>query len=261
MSAPINVWLDCDPGHDDAFAIILAGNNDKIKLLGISTVAGNQTVERTTINALRISSISGMESVPVAKGLAKPLMRKSRICPEIHGTSGLDGTNFPELTKKVVSEKAPLYIHDVVTKLPKDEKLTIVATACLTNIALFITLFPEDKERIENIYLLGGCGVVGKITPSAEFNILVDPEAARIVYESGIPIYMVPIDVSHTVLATPEIALVLKLLIQIMEICLLNCFVSLQTLTKMFLVSIIPHSTILLLLHGLLTPHFLKVNL
>ena len=107
MTKPINVWLDCDPGHDDAFAIILAGHSKKINLLGISTVAGNQTVERTTLNALRISSISGMEDIPVAKGVAKPLMRPARICPEIHGTSGL---NFPELKKKVVSDKAALCI-------------------------------------------------------------------------------------------------------------------------------------------------------
>ena len=110
MSKPINVWLDCDPGHDDAFAIILAGHSKRINLLGISTVAGNQTVERTTLNALRISSISGMEDIPVAKGVAKPLMRPARICPEIHGTSGLDGTNFPELKKKIVSDKAALCI-------------------------------------------------------------------------------------------------------------------------------------------------------
>ena len=110
MTKPTNVWLDCDPGHDDAFAIILAGHSKAINLLGISTVAGNQTVERTTTNALRVTAISGMEDVPVAKGAARPLMRPSRICPEIHGTSGLDGTNFPELTKKIVSDKAPLCI-------------------------------------------------------------------------------------------------------------------------------------------------------
>jgi inosine-uridine nucleoside N-ribohydrolase len=120
------IWLDCDPGHDDAFAIILAGHHPSLRLLGISTVAGNQTVEKTTENALRVCEISGMEDIrifislrvllrflfsAVARGVSKPLMRLPRICPEIHGTSGLDGTRFPPLKKQVVSEKAALCIY------------------------------------------------------------------------------------------------------------------------------------------------------
>ncbi|KAH3763043.1 N-D-ribosylpurine ribohydrolase [Pelomyxa schiedti] len=197
------VWLDCDPGHDDAFAIILAGTNEAIELLGISTVAGNQTVENTTRNALRMCELSGI-NVDVVKGQAFPLMRPSRICPEIHGISGLD-SNFklPPPTKLPLAKKAVLHMADVILASP--EPIILVATACLTNVALLLSLFPECKEHIEKIVLLGGAIGCGNITPSAEFNILVDPEAARMVFESGVDIVMVPIDVSHTVLVTPEV--------------------------------------------------------
>jgi len=199
------VWLDCDPGHDDAFAIILSGHNSALHLLGVSTVAGNQSVEKTTTNAITVLAISGLEHVDVVKGQAVPLLRPSLVCPEIHGETGLDcAKGIPELVLKLaIPKKAVLHMYDVISAYPR--KVTIVATACLTNIALLLTIFPEVKANIDKIVLLGGAIGVGNMTPAAEFNILVDPEAAKIVFESGLPIVMVPLEVSHTALVTPDI--------------------------------------------------------
>eukprot|EP01112_Ceratiomyxa_fruticulosa_P006854 TRINITY_DN1776_c0_g1_i2.p1 TRINITY_DN1776_c0_g1~~TRINITY_DN1776_c0_g1_i2.p1 ORF type:complete len:335 (-),score=44.09 TRINITY_DN1776_c0_g1_i2:73-1077(-) len=199
------VWLDCDPGHDDAFAIILAGHNESIDLLGISTVAGNQTVQKTTINALTVLAISGLEHVDVVAGQTVPLMRPSIICPEIHGDSGLEcSKGFPIVKiKDPIHKKAIMHMFDVINS--HESKVTLIATACLTNVALLLTVFPEVKEKLEKIVLLGGAVGSGNISPVAEFNILIDPEAAKIVFESSVHIVMVPLEVSHTALVTPQI--------------------------------------------------------
>eukprot|EP01111_Echinosteliopsis_oligospora_P009903 TRINITY_DN2994_c0_g1_i3.p1 TRINITY_DN2994_c0_g1~~TRINITY_DN2994_c0_g1_i3.p1 ORF type:complete len:299 (-),score=77.98 TRINITY_DN2994_c0_g1_i3:160-1056(-) len=198
------VWLDCDPGHDDAFAIILAGYSNKIKLLGISTALGNQSIEKTTQNALKVLSISGLDHIDVVRGQAAPLIRPPMECPEIHGNSGLDcGVGFPPITKTALPHKAVLYMYEIINAAPSP--VTIVATACLTNIAVLITVFPEIKQKIKSVTLLGGAIGVGNMSPSAEWNILVDPEAAKLVFDSGMKIVMVPIEVSHTALATPDI--------------------------------------------------------
>eukprot|EP01080_Neovahlkampfia_damariscottae_P008394 gene8394-219_t len=197
------VWLDCDPGHDDAMAIILAGHNDKIELLGISTVCGNQTVEKTTLNALKTCHVSGLDHIDVVKGQHQPLVAKVKICPEIHGESGLDGPEFPKVERKPVDEKAVNYMYKVISK--QKQKVHIVATAQLTNIALLLSIYPEVKSNIDTIVFMGGAIGMGNTSPGAEFNIECDPEAAKIVMESGLNIVMVPIEVTHHVLVTKKI--------------------------------------------------------
>jgi len=202
--ARIPVWLDCDPGHDDAFAIVLCGHNLKLKLLGISTVAGNQSVEKTTQNALTILNLAGLSYIDVVPGQATPLLRPSKVCPEIHGSSGLDcSIPLPTPKKKCLFKKAIIHMSEVIAEYP--EPVTLIATGCLTNYALLLSIYPELKGRIKELVLLGGAMGIGNISPVAEFNILLDPEAAKIIFESGIRIVMIPLEVSHTVLVTQKI--------------------------------------------------------
>lgn len=198
------VWLDCDPGHDDALAIILAGHNPKLQLIGISTVCGNQTVEKTTINALRMLSISGLEHIDVVKGASQPLCRKSRSsCEEIHGESGLEGADFPPLKKDSVKKNCTIHIYESIISQPN--RVTIIATGQLTNIALLLKVFPEVKESINQIVLMGGSIGLGNMSSAAEWNIMCDPEAAKIVFESGVKTAMIPLEVTHTALCTKDL--------------------------------------------------------
>lgn len=199
------VWLDCDPGHDDAFAIMLAGHHSAISLLGISTAAGNQTIEKTTTNALKVLELSGLHHIDVVPGQAVPLLRPPMTCPEIHGNTGLDCNTFipPPSKKPLQAKKAIFHMFEVINSAPSP--VTIIATACLTNVALVLIIFPEIKPKIQEIVLLGGAIGIGNMAPAAEFNILVDPEAAKIVFESGVRVVMVPLEVSHTALVTQDI--------------------------------------------------------
>ncbi|GAM26742.1 hypothetical protein SAMD00019534_099170 [Acytostelium subglobosum LB1] len=202
------VWLDCDPGHDDAFAIMMAGHSQSLTLLGISTVAGNQTLEKTTINALKVCKISGLESIDVVKGIGKPLLRQSRVCPEIHGETGLDSSIVLDVeTKQPLQKNAIVHMADTIksTYATHNSKTTIIATACLTNVALLFSVFPEVIELVESVTLLGGAMTTGNMTPVAEFNILVDPEAAKMVFDSGVKVVMVPLEISHKALITKDI--------------------------------------------------------
>jgi len=202
----VKVCLDCDPGHDDACAIMLAGHNSKIDLLGISTVMGNQTLEKTTANALKIISLAGLRHIDVVAGQGRPLIKNLDICPEIHGDSGLETDKgvFPNVeTKEPIQEKGIIHIHKVITQCP--EKVTIIATACLTNIALLLILYPEIKLKIEQIVIMGGAMGIGNCGPVMEWNIMVDPHAAKIVFESGLKVVQIPLDVTHTCLVTKDI--------------------------------------------------------
>ncbi|MET1073080.1 MAG: nucleoside hydrolase [Umezawaea sp.] len=193
----IPVVLDCDPGHDDAIAILLAAGDPALDLLGITTVAANQTLEKVTLNARRVCTAAGID-VPIAAGCARPLTRPLRIADDIHGASGLDGPDFGPLAVDVVDEHAVELIHRL---LPA----TVIATGALTNVALLLTRYPEDAERIREIVLMGGSTGRGNITPYAEANIHVDPEAAAIVFGSGVPVTMVGLNVTHQALVTPEV--------------------------------------------------------
>ncbi|KAK4525489.1 hypothetical protein GAYE_SCF13G3397 [Galdieria yellowstonensis] len=219
---PAPVILDCDPGHDDAFAIVLAAfNPELLSLLAITTVSGNQSLEKTTLNALRILHACGFREniIPVAKGASAPLMlpelADSRsdssqhdvgIYPvEVHGETGMDGADFPLVAiPKVDERKAWHLMADIVSLYSAECPVTIVATGPLTNVALFVTLYPELRSRIR-IVLMGGTFERGNIHPTAEFNILHDPEAAHIVFHSGVYLTMIPLDLTHQVLVTEDI--------------------------------------------------------
>lgn len=197
----IPVIMDCDPGHDDAIAMILACASDKLDVKAITTVGGNQTVAKTTNNALRMLTFMNKQ-IPVAKGADRPMRRELEIAPEVHGDTGLDGPVIPEATQKALDINAYELMAKVVEE--SEDKVTLVPTGPLTNIAIFLSAYPHLKSKIERISLMGGSAIGGNWTASAEFNILVDPEAADIVFKSGIPITMSGLDVTHKAQVYPE---------------------------------------------------------
>lgn len=197
-----NIVIDCDPGHDDALAIMAAyAHPEKLHILGISTVGGNQTVEKVTQNAKNILSFIGAE-IPLAKGQERPLVKPLETGGEAHGDSGMDGPYFSGNNYPVVSENAVMFLYEKIMACP--EKVTVVALAPLTNIALLLKTFPDVKNKIECISLMGGGISHGNCTELAEFNIYVDPEAAHIVFHSGIPIIMSGLDVTEKAVITEK---------------------------------------------------------
>ena len=193
------IMLDCDPGRDDAIALIMAFACGALDVAAVTTVAGNQTIEKTTRNAGRILAFLGKKPL-FAQGAAKPLLRELVTAPLVHGESGLDGPSLPEPD----IEKSPLSAHELMGTLLKEEKATIVATGPLTNIALLILSYPEAKGKIEQVVIMGGGIDHGNWSAAAEFNILVDPEAAKVVFEAGLPIVMCPLDVTEKAFITRE---------------------------------------------------------
>jgi inosine-uridine nucleoside N-ribohydrolase len=188
----IPILLDCDPGHDDAIALLLALASPEVELRGVTTVAGNQTVEKTTANAIRILELVGREDVPVARGAGRPLVREPFVAAYVHGESGLDGPDLPPAQGEPVAQHAVDFLADHVGGT------TLVATGPLTNVALLLALRPEARPR--RIVLMGGAIAEGNVTPAAEFNIWADPEAAARVFASGIDVTMVGLDVTHQAL-------------------------------------------------------------
>jgi len=197
------VWLDCDPGHDDAMAIILAAYHQKIHLLGISTVAGNQSIDKVTNNALDVLELIGKHDIDVVKGAEKAIIREIMLAPEIHGESGLDGCNLPKSEKSYLKKNAIVHIFETIMAHPIN--VTVVATGMLTNIALLLKTFPEVKPKITEIVFMGGAMGMGNYSPCAEFNIWNDPEAAHIIVQSGLKVVMVPLEVTHTALCSKDI--------------------------------------------------------
>src|SRR5713101_9375238 len=197
------IILDCDPGHDDAIAILLAGHHPEIDLRAITTVAGNQSVEKTTRNALKVCSLANIRQVPVAMGMDRPLLRPAKHAPDIHGESGMDGPHIPEPD----IELDPRHAVDLLIELllNSDGDITLVPTGPLTNIAAAIRQQPAIVPKIKAISLMGGAIGLGNMTPAAEFNIHTDPEAAAIVFGCGRPITMVPLEVTHQALATEDV--------------------------------------------------------
>src|SRR5215471_13187160 len=196
------IILDCDPGHDDALAILLACASPELEVLGITTVAGNVPLDKTTYNALRVCEVAGLHHVPVFAGMSRPLVRKLYTAEHVHGKSGLEGPKFPEPTRSLDPRHAVEFIVDTV--MHSDEPTTLVPTGPLTNIAAVLIREPQVVERVKEIVLMGGALYEGNVTPSAEFNIYVDPHAAKVVFDSGIPITMIGLDTTHQALATPE---------------------------------------------------------
>ena len=198
------VILDCDPGHDDMLAIVLAAAHPAIDLLAITTVAGNGTLERTTANARATCELAGIRGVPVAAGAPAPLVAPPRIADDVHGESALDGTEMPS------GESVPLEDEHAVELMARliaahDRPVTLIPTGPLTNIALLLRRHHDVVDRIGQIVLMGGTMGEGNTTPLAEFNIVVDPEAADIVVRSGVPVTMCGLDVTHQALATPDV--------------------------------------------------------
>ncbi len=197
---PEKIILDCDPGVDDALAILLALNSPEVELLGITTVAGNVNVEKTSRNTLRILNFVNRLDIPVYRGMHKPIINELSTAEFVHGDDGLGDVNIPDpKNKSVEKEHAVNYIIKIVEEYKND--LTIVATGPLTNIAMAILLDPTIPKKIRKIVSMGGAFQVtpygyGNATPLAEFNIYTDPEAAKIVYESGAEIYAVGLDVT-----------------------------------------------------------------
>lgn len=201
-----NIWLDCDPGHDDVMAILMAAFHPEIRLLGLSTVAGNQSVEKTCSNARAVLASVGMKNVPVFCGQATALVSAMPFCAEIHGESGLDGPDGNALFPSVVSASEEEFwlpaVHERILNAYREvgDRIWLVCTGSLTNVALLLSLYPSLKSCIQ-ISLMGGALGIGNTGSVAEFNIQNDPEAAKIVFESGVPITMVPLELTHQVLA------------------------------------------------------------
>ncbi|MFM5351742.1 pyrimidine-specific ribonucleoside hydrolase RihA [Aeromonas dhakensis] len=189
------VILDCDPGHDDAIALILALASPELKVLAVTTSAGNQTPDKTLNNALRILTLLGRDDIPVAAGAPKPLARELIIADNVHGESGLDGPKLPDPAFAPVAMTALELMARCLRESP--EPVTLVPTGPLTNIALLLAAHPELKQKVARIVLMGGAAGAGNWTPAAEFNIYVDPEAADMVFKSGLPITMCGLDVTH----------------------------------------------------------------
>jgi purine nucleosidase/pyrimidine-specific ribonucleoside hydrolase len=197
-----SIILDCDPGHDDMMAILLAAAHPRINLLGITTVSGNGSLDKVTYNAQRICALAGL-TIPIGKGANDPLAGKASAAPTIHGASALDGAPLPEPTYDLSELDAVALIAKLVSE--SDVPVTLVPTGPMTNIAQFLMAHPELHSKIEHIAFMGGSVTRGNWTPYAEFNIWADPEAADVVLRSGIRTTMVGLNVSHLALATPEV--------------------------------------------------------
>jgi inosine-uridine nucleoside N-ribohydrolase len=195
------VLIDCDPGHDDAIALLLALASPELELLGVTTVHGNTTLANTTVNALKILELAGRTGIDVAAGADRPLVREPRMAAHVHGESGLDGPELPVPAASPVGAHAADYLAERLRAAPRP--VTLVPTGPLTNIALLLARHPDIGDQIERIVLMGGAIAEGNITPAAEFNIWVDPEAAARVFASGVTITMVGLDVTHRALMTP----------------------------------------------------------
>jgi inosine-uridine nucleoside N-ribohydrolase len=189
------VLVDCDPGHDDAIALLLALASPELELVGVTTVAGNQTLEKTTANAIRVLEHVERSEIPVAAGADRPLIREPFVAAHVHGATGLDGPDLAPPTGSPVEQHAVDFLAEHV------RASTLVAVGPLTNVALLLALRPE--ARPERIVLMGGAIAEGNITPAAEFNMWADPEAAARVFASGIDLTMVGLDVTHRALMTP----------------------------------------------------------
>ena len=197
----IPVILDGDPGHDDAIAWVLANASPMLDIKAVTSVCGNQTMEKTTYNTLRICTLIGL-NVPVAKGRIKPLLKEPMAATNVHGQSGLDGPKLPEPAFEVSDMDAVTLMAKIIEE--SDEPITLVPTGPLTNIASLFLAHPELKSKIEHIYIMGGGIHHGNWAPAAEFNIQVDPEAADIVFRGGVPITMAGLDVTEKAQIYPE---------------------------------------------------------
>jgi len=198
------IILDCDPGHDDAIALLLAYGNPEIELVAVTTVHGNQTIEKVTRNALAVARIAGITGVPFAAGAHRPLVRAAEVADSIHGESGLDGPVLPTPSFEPDPRHAVDLIIDTIMAAPP-QTITLVPTGALTNIALAVRKEPRIAALVKEVVLMGGSYHGGNWSAAAEFNIVIDPEAAHIVFNESWKLTMVGLDVTHQALATPDV--------------------------------------------------------
>jgi purine nucleosidase len=197
------IIIDTDPGQDDAVAILLAlGSPNEIEVLGIVAVAGNVGLRQNARNALQVVELSGKLDTPVYAGCETPMRRKLVTAEYVHGKTGLDGPTLPEPRIKLREQHGVDFIIDTIRREP-EKSVTLCALGPLTNLGMAFVKAPDIKQRVQEVVLMGG-GLFegGNVTPAAEFNIYVDPEAADVVFHSGIPITQVPLDVTHSMLST-----------------------------------------------------------
>jgi inosine-uridine nucleoside N-ribohydrolase len=192
----IPVLIDCDPGHDDAIALLLALASPEVEVLGITTVAGNQTLEKTTRNALKLLEFTGRTEIPVAAGAPRPLVREQYVAAHVHGETGMDGPDLPDPRRGPVEQHAVDFLAEHIRP-----DVVLIPTGPLTNVAMLLQRYPEATPG--RIILMGGAIAEGNVTPAAEFNIWADPEAAARVFTSGLDVTMVGLDVTHRALFRP----------------------------------------------------------
>jgi len=195
------IVLDCDPGHDDAIALLLALASPELELLGVTTTYGNQTVEKTTANALRVLELAGRTDVPVARGASRPLSRPLTVAAHVHGDSGLDGPALPPPTLEPTGTPAVDWLAEAIDQA--NVPVTLVPTGPLTNIARYLE--SHGTAGIDRIVLMGGAIAEGNMTPAAEFNVWADPEAAQIVFDSSLDVTMIGLDVTHKAVTGPDV--------------------------------------------------------
>ncbi|MCT1394639.1 nucleoside hydrolase [Microbacterium sp. p3-SID338] len=200
---PVPVLLDCDPGHDDVFAIWLAAGNEQIDLRGVTTVGGNGYLEHTTRNAQIALTVAGVTGVPVAAGADKPLRRELTPGAWIHGDNALGGPVLPEPTVPLDPRHAVDFLAETLNA--SAEPITVIPTGPLTNIALLLQQHPEAARSIKEIIWMGGSTGRGNVGAYPEFNAWADPEAAAVVFASGLPLTMVGLNISHQALITEEV--------------------------------------------------------
>jgi len=203
MTNAIPIVLDCDPGHDDAMAILLSVGSPKINLLAVTTCFGNCSLEDATRNARQILTLAKEVNVPVGRGASDPLSGETHLGNYVHGKSGLDGPEMPAPAFPEDPRDAVTLLKETI--LGHTEKVVVVATGPITNVAKLLMNHPEVKSNIEKIILMGGSVDRGNHTPYAEFNTFADPEALQVCIDSGLPIYMVGLNLTHQALATPEV--------------------------------------------------------
>lgn len=203
MAEQPSVILDVDPGHDDAVAILLAAKSEEIDLRGITVVAGNQVLPKTLLNTRRVCSAAGIEDVAIYAGMDSPLVRDQVTGDHIHGTSGLEGPSFDAPGIEVQEKHSVDFIIDEC--LQSDTRITLAPVGPLTNVAMALKREPKIRDNIEEIVLMGGSMGLGNHTAAAEFNIFADPEAANVVFNSGLPITMVGLDLTRQAEVTPRV--------------------------------------------------------
>lgn len=200
---PRPIIFDCDPGDDDAVALLVAmASPDELTILGITTVAGNVPVYHTSNNALKICELANRWEIPVFAGCQRPMVKEPISAENFHGQTGMEGETMPNPTMKVQPQHAVDFIIETLKNSP--EKITIAITGPYTNVAMALVKEPSIINNIDEIVVMGGTWSAGNITPSAEFNVFVDPHAAHILFTSNIKITMIPLDITHQVFATEE---------------------------------------------------------